>query len=610
MSGKPLDRFFWHDYGVMSLLHFIKRDIFKKGINQKKVNEEICIMKKQGNGFLLFIMILFMITFFVSCGDSIHNKAVSELQEGSYPNASLLISGDSLEASIGDSKTVVIDTRASGYTDSHIPGAISLLWGDFTDESLNLKKLADLEGQLSVAGLNRNMRFIIYDDTTASWGAAGRIFWMLEYLGCKDVHILNGGWDKWVEDERVTETTINTFTEDTFVAEVQEDRLADKDHILNMLKDEDFVIIDSREDEEYNGWILCGETRGGHIRDAVSVNYKWFFNLDKTVLSYEDLKEIFASMEITTDKEVVSYSTAGIRSGYVYFALRLMGYEQCSNYDGSIYEWSADASAPMDALSNYHKLVYPGWVNELIADGNPGTAGTPPTYPGNGYVIVEAMSERGSDNTDDYDAGHIPGAIHLNIYALESAYPNYPYACPSDGNLLPDVELQAFIENMGIAYDTTVVIYGDSAVKNARAAWALMYAGVEDVRILNGGYYSWVANGGIEERTKNTSIPVSFGMTVPGHPEYLITTTDVQTLRADPTGVLADIRRWEEFIGAPGSNGYPHFEFNAEGRIPGAVWAYNSSEYSDSDGTFRSYTEVEQMWWDLGIKPNRKIAFY
>jgi len=577
-------------------------------------------MNKQKNGFLLFTLILYLITFFTSCGDSAHNKTTSESALSFYPNARLLVSGESLESSIGEPDTVIIDARASGYSTSHIPGAISLLWGDYTDSSTNLKPLADLESQLSAAGLNRNMRFVIYDDTTASWGAAGRIFWMLEYLGCTNAHILNGGWDKWVEEGSPAEATINTLPENAFVADIQEDRLTEKDRILSRLGDEDFVIIDPREDEEYNGWTLYGETRGGHIRDAVSVNYKWFFNSDKTVLSYEDLKDLLESREITTDKEVTSYCTAGIRSGFVYFALRLMGYEQCSNYDGSMYEWSADASAPMDAMPNYHKLVYPAWVEELIAGGDPGMANTPPTYPGNGYVIIEASSLywKGAANPDgynpheDYELGHIPGAISIPLNTLDTTVDGgiYPWTCPEDGNLLPPSELQSVIESYGITYDKTAVVYcGNNSYLGGcyRVAWALMCAGVEDVRVLNGDLTAWLSNGGTLETTPNVTNPVDFGIPVPAqHPIYRTTTEEVEAMLLDPSAVVVDIRSWEEHIGDV--NNYDFFD--AKGHIPGDVYGENMGWYLDADETLRSYTEVEKMWWDRGITPNKKITFY
>lgn len=264
---------------------------------------------------------------------------------------------------------------------------------------------------------------------------------------------------------------------------------------------------------------------------------------------------------------------------------------------------------------NYHKIVSPGWVADLIAGGNPGTADSPPTYPGKGYVILETMSFKGGDKTDEYDSGHIPGALHLNCYAWEGGYPRYPYTNPDDGNKLPDALLQRAIEGYGISWDKTVVVYheGTGTGCAARVAWMLMYAGVEDVRLLNGGKQAWRAYGGALETTPNRGTPVPFGATVPLHPEYLATTADVRARMGDPTAVLADVRTWEQFIGAPGSNTYTHFRFNAEGpvgRIPGAIWL--PSDYLNADGTFRSYAELEKIWRDQGqgVTPDKKLAFY
>ncbi len=131
------------------------------------------------------------------------------------PFISLLISGDELEANLGKAGLVVIDARSAGYEAGHIPGAISLKWGDYVKEDMNLKTTRELEEQLGEAGLSNDVVFVVYDDTTASWGAAGRVFWMLEYLGCDKVHVLNGGWDKWIADARATEMGINTLRSST-----------------------------------------------------------------------------------------------------------------------------------------------------------------------------------------------------------------------------------------------------------------------------------------------------------------------------------------------------------------------------------------------------------
>lgn len=173
-----------------------------------------------------------------------------------FPNAELLVSADSVQSSVGEKNLVIIDARSSGYDAGHIPGAINIKHGDYWTWGKGLLPEAELNSKLSAAGLKRGMTFVIYDDTSASWGAAGRIFWVLEYLGCKKVHILDGGWDKWVADGRPTEATINILPTNTFKAAIQSFRKATKGQIKKRLSDEYYAVIDSRTDEEFIGWQL------------------------------------------------------------------------------------------------------------------------------------------------------------------------------------------------------------------------------------------------------------------------------------------------------------------------------------------------------------------
>ena len=519
------------------------------------------------------------------------------------PFTGLLVSGDELATQLDTSGVVIIDARSAGYESGHIPGAISLKWGDYVNDAKNLKPLSDLEVQLGAAGLSKDMVFVIYDDTTASWGAAGRVFWMLEYLGCTNAHILNGGWDKWVADGRATETAVNTLPPSIFIAEVKEDILVDKNYIQSRMSDDDFIIIDSRTDEEFNGWVLYGETRGGHIPGVVQIPYAWFFKEDKTILDYQDLKNMLESRGITTDKEITSYCTAGIRSGFVYFILRLLGYTKCSNYDGSMYEWSTDSLLPMEKLENYEKLVYPAWVKQLIEYHEPGsTTDAPPEYPydrNHKYLIFE--TQWGTiEEAEAYNNGHIPGAIHSNSDTYENGYPRW--------FLIPDEDLHAAMGSMGITSDTTVVVYSNSPIFAARLWWILMYGGVEDVRYLNGGYEQWIASGYSGETTINEPVPTTFNGSV--KPDYSASTDQVFNEYADTDTVfLADVRSYDEYTGE--ISGYSYLA--AKGRIPNAVWAYDaddaSSVYHDADSTLRSYTEIRDLWGDIGMTSTQSHLF-
>ncbi len=533
-----------------------------------------------------------------------------------FPNAKLLVSADSVQKSIGAKNLVIIDARTSGYETSHIPGAINLKYGDYLTGGTGLKDLATLQSQLGAAGLKRNLKMVIYDNTTASFGAAGRVFWMLEYLGCNDVHILDGGWDKWTADARPTETGINTLSASIFKAAVKASRKATKEHIADRLNAKNFAVIDTRTDEEFMGWQLYGEARGGHVPGAVQIPYAWYFNSDKTVLDYKDLKTMFTSRGIAKNKEVTAYCTLGIRSGFAYFLLRLMGYPQASNYDASIVEWAADSSLPEEKAANYSQVVYSGWVQDLIDGKNP------PTYPGNGYMIFEVSW---GPTSSDYDSGHIPGAIHLdtnNVEARDWTNPDNPAV--SDANeivwdIVSDSLLQARFRNMGINNDTTVIVYGTTSMAVSRVYWALRYAGV-DVRFLNGGYDAWIANGGTKDTVAHYPAFVGNLSINPQNqikaltPEILTYADYFRTNKALlPGTVVVDVRSKDEYTGA--IVGYDDQNITRKGRVPGAEWGRNadsssSLDYVDADGTLRSYTEVRSVWQSIGATPDKRVIFY
>ena len=551
-------------------------------------------MKKR---YLLELSLILILTL-VGSGVSFAKLVASQPD---FPKAKLLVSADSVQATTGKKNFVIIDARTAGYDTLHIPGAINIKFGDYFTPGVGLLPKADLNSKLSAAGLKRSMTFVIYDNTSASFGAAGRIFWMLEYLGCNDVHILDGGWDKWAADGRLTETGINTLPATKFRAAVKTSRKATKEHMKKRLGAKNFAVIDSRTDEEYLGWQLYGEARGGHIPGAIQVPYASFFNSDKTVLKYSDLKTMFESQGITRKKEVTAYCTVGIRSGFVYFLYRLMGYPKASNYDGSIAEWSADTSLPMETAPRFSTIVHPSWVKALIDYHKPGsTTPAPPEYlydRSHKYLIFETqwgsfddMAQGWADNA--YLIGHIPGAIHSNSDTYENGAPRW--------FLIPDADLHVAMGSMGITADTTVIVYSDSRIFAARLWWILKYAGVNDVRFMNGGSQQWLANGYDTETTINDPVPTTFNGTT--HPEYLATTDYVfsQYINTGAT-FLADVRSKDEYDGL--ISGYSYV--NAKGRIPNSVWANDGDDsspvYNDSDGTLRSYTEVRNFWKSIGI---------
>jgi thiosulfate/3-mercaptopyruvate sulfurtransferase len=360
-------------------------------------------------------------------------------------------------------------------------------------------------------------------------------------------------------------------------------------------------LIDVRPVDAYNGWRLRNETRGGHIAGAKSLPFKW--------TDYIDWIEIVRSKNIQPGDPLILYGydeTEAARAADLFIR---SGYEEVNLYPSFAGEWAASEYFPMQKLANYRRLVSAEWLDRLIS------TGTAPEYQNDRYVVCHAHYR----NRGAYEEGHIPGAVELDTNLLESS---------ETWNRRPPEELKGTLESLGITHDTTVILYGRFSNPDVddpfpgssaghlgafRCAFILMYAGVEDVRILNGGLQAWTDAGLETSRDDTEKVPAAdFGAVIPGYPELAVDIEEAREILRSKDRNLVSVRSWPEFIGEV--SGYNYIE--KKGRIPGAVFgncgsdAYHMENYRNLDHTTREYHEIEEMWAEVGITADRHNAFY
>lgn len=156
-------------------------------------------------------------------------------------------------------------------------------------------------------------------------------------------------------------------------------------------------------------------------------------------------------------------------------------------------------------------------------------------------------------------AGHIPGAalVDWRTELIDDGEGGEAILLAS-----PD-RIADLAARTGIADDSTVVVYDDTqSLFAARAWWSLRAYGLESVRVLDGGYPAWAAEG--REVSKSTVAAGAGGFTVRGPNRTRLTTSDVRGLLGSPDVTLLDARAPAEYLG---------FEGNTKrlGHIPGAV---------------------------------------
>lgn len=371
--------------------------------------------------------------------------------------------------------------------------------------------------------------------------------------------------------------------------------------LVTFIEKKQGLIIDVRSVDAYNGWKLNEEKRGGHIRGARNLPLKW--------TKYIDWIEIVRSKNILPEHQIVIYGYNSIESEKVARYFINAGYKDIFLYKKFVDEWSSNPELPMEHLDRYHQLVSAKWLNKLI------NGEQPQHYQNNKYVIVHAHYR----NRDAYLSGHIPDAIDMDTLALEA---------PETWNRRSPEELKAALEQHGISSDTTVVLYGKfmypsnddpfpgsaaGDIGAIRCAFIMMYAGVKDVRVLNGGFQSWEDAGyetSFDDVPKN---PVAeFGVLIPQKHELAVDVSEAKEILASTNAELVSVRSWPEFIGEV--SGYNYIE--KKGRIPGAIFgncgsdAYHMENYRNLDNTTREYHEIAAIWEEAGITPDKHLAFY
>ena len=266
---------------------------------------------------------------------------------------------DLLKVSDQGPALVLLDVRPSmAFLFSHIPGAVHVSWKDFSDPSASVKSLLDadlgrLEKKIGALGVSREHRVVVYGDPLETWGADGRIYWMLEYLGHPSVQVLDGGWMKWKQEGRGVERGPGKAQPADFSAQPVPDLLATKEELKRQLDASSgggvsvVAIVDARAKEEYAGTQSSGLPREGHILGALNIPWDSFYEQDGTVKPVEEILRI-VDPGLRRDQEVVTYCTGGVRSAWLYFVLRLAGFERVRNYAGSWMEWSQDPHLPIE----------------------------------------------------------------------------------------------------------------------------------------------------------------------------------------------------------------------------------------------------------------------
>jgi thiosulfate/3-mercaptopyruvate sulfurtransferase len=233
---------------------------------------------------------------------------------------------------------------------AHIPGAVFadvMTELSAKDQSLPLmmpdpQELAARMGEL---GVGDDTRVVLYDRGNHAWAA--RVWWMLRACGFDHAAVLNGGWNKWVAENRPTSSLPSHYPRATLTPRPRPELFVTRQNVLQSLRAPDVRIVNALSPQEHAG----GATRyprPGRIAGSTNVYCQSLIDPNThTYLPVPALQSLFARAGALQAERVITYCGAGIAASSDALALTLLG-KQVAVYDGSLAEWTADPSLPME----------------------------------------------------------------------------------------------------------------------------------------------------------------------------------------------------------------------------------------------------------------------
>lgn len=265
----------------------------------------------------------------------------------------LLVDAEWLADNI-DKVTLVEYSRSyEDYQKGHIPGALFLdrtvFYAEKDDLPGLLPDVEDVGAELGARGIKNKGILVVYDSGNGLWASRG--FWGFEILGHRNVRLLDGGLAAW-EASGGELTGREEIREPTrFKVRYQPELITDSAEILERYEADDFVVLDSRSEGEYEGTDARAE-RGGHIPNAINID--WIENIteDGNFKQIATLASIY-DQNIDKNARVAAHCQTGVRGAHSYFVLRVLGYKDVALYDGSWVEWGNRTDTPIVSSTDY-----------------------------------------------------------------------------------------------------------------------------------------------------------------------------------------------------------------------------------------------------------------
>jgi thiosulfate/3-mercaptopyruvate sulfurtransferase len=267
------------------------------------------------------------------------------------------VSTDWLDENLDQNLNIIdVQPNVHDYIAEHIPGAIymneGLLRIPFKGLPAQYVQPEAIEMFLRRLGLKNDFPVVVYTGTGPfkGWGDGleqTMMTYTLARFGHRNVHILDGGIDKWKDEGKGLSQEFPAVKESNFKVDVQDEFFLGYDEFKKIKDNDDVILLDARPANVYEGqgpWM-----KAGHIPGAINVPWKSFMHPDNSRLlkTDDEINKVLEDKNITEDKTIICSCGTGREATNEFILFNwYLGFPKVRIYEGSFTEWSSYPDNP------------------------------------------------------------------------------------------------------------------------------------------------------------------------------------------------------------------------------------------------------------------------